>query len=100
MLGCLGLPGEGESKIKHVIQFGDFLKEQRPQTTWMRFSGPMRQPDFLYGMLKHCGFVRAPVTEAENNQFRRALNRFPKEKTRALVDGFLRFATCSEHSGE
>lgn len=100
MLGFLGLPEQDARQVRHIIQFGDFLKETRPQTTWMRFSGPMRQPDFLYGMLQHCGLTRAPVTEAENNQFRRALNRLPKEKTKLIVDGFLRFATCSELSGE
>lgn len=100
MLGCLGLPDQGAAKVKHVIQFGDFLKEPRPQTTWMKFSGPVRHHDFLYGLLRHCGFDRAPVTETENNQFRRALNRMTKEELGGVVHGFLRHATCSEFSGE
>lgn len=100
MLGFLGLPEKDESQVKHVIQFGDFLKEKRPQTTWMKFSGPVRHHDFLYGLLRHCGFDRAPVTEAENNQFRRALNRMTKEERGGAIYGFLRHATCSEFSGE
>lgn len=99
MLACLGLPNKGDRTVKHVIQFGDFFREERPQTTWMKFAGPMRYPEFVHVLLQDCGFDRPPETEAENNRFRRAINRLPKGKLDIVMRAFLTRATCSEYAG-
>lgn len=99
MLACLGLPNKGDRTVKHVIQFGDFYREERPQTTWMKFAGPLRDPGFVQSLLQYCGFDRHPETEAENNRFRRVLNKLPKEKLAILLYAFLKRSTCSEYAG-
>lgn len=100
MLACLGLPNKGDRNVKHVIQFGDFFREERPQTTWMKFAGPLRDPGFVQSTYQYCGLDRPPETEAENNRFRRALNKLPKDKLDLLLYAFLKRATCSEYAGE
>lgn len=99
MLACLGLPNKGDRNVKHVIQFGDFFREERPQTTWMKFAGPLRDPGFVQSTYQYCGLDRPPETEAENNRFRRALNKLPKDKLTILLYAFLKRATCSEYAG-
>ncbi len=81
---------------RQVVPFGDFRKDARPPSDWLRLTGCLRASGVTKCILYMLKLDRPPVTDEELQEFRRRINKLTRRRARLLIKAFLQYGTCSE----